>query len=112
MWPVQAKMDLSDEQRATLAAALRRYQGAIGALAKERTAINAALGKAATPGKDGLSQAWAAPSTSRPDACILSAQAWPQAAYRRLPVNAEGTATLRICIGDTQNEGNACVRPQ
>ena len=50
----QEKLDLSDDQKGTLAAALHRYQGAFGALAKERSAINAALVAAATPGKDGL----------------------------------------------------------
>lgn len=52
--PSQEKLDLSDDQRGALAAALHRYQGAFGALAQERSAINAALVAAATPGKDGL----------------------------------------------------------
>lgn len=70
---MQAKLDLSDEQRGTLAAALRRYQGAFGALAKERTAINAALVSAATPGKDGLSQACALPSAASLERCMHAA---------------------------------------
>lgn len=45
---------MSDDQKSTLAAALHRYQGAFSALAQERSAINAALVAAATPGKDGL----------------------------------------------------------
>jgi hypothetical protein len=50
----QEKLDLTDEQRAALAASHRRYRGALGALAKERASINAALAAAAAPGKDGM----------------------------------------------------------
>ena len=56
-YATQAKLDLSDEQRAQLAAGQRRYQGAFSALAKERSAINSALVNAAAPCKDGLKKA-------------------------------------------------------
>jgi hypothetical protein len=53
MYHVQAKLELGDGQRSALMACHRRYRGALGALAKERVAINAALANAAAPGKDG-----------------------------------------------------------
>ena len=48
---LQAKLDVSDDQKGMLRQAMQKYRGELHALAVERKSLNAVLAQAAAPGK-------------------------------------------------------------
>ncbi len=48
---LQAKLDVSDEQKGALRQAMQKYRGEMHALAVERKSLNTVLAQAAAPGK-------------------------------------------------------------
>ena len=70
-WSLQAKLDVSDEQRGALRQAWQKYRGELHALAVERKSLNSVLAQAAAPGKPDSIKKVACPLHIRP--CIVSA---------------------------------------